>query len=92
MVVVVVVYYVFDAPQAGNSSVVEVGRKLCVVSITLFCLDVLAWSGRGGRTICEGTERSGLISGLSSYDEHRLRAMWGLGVILDSPRVGCWTV
>jgi ACR3 family arsenite efflux pump ArsB len=44
----VVVYYVFDALQARNSSVVEVGRKPCVVSITLFYIDVLGWSRRGG--------------------------------------------
>jgi hypothetical protein len=61
----VVVYCGFDVPHVENSSVVEVGRKLCVVSSTLFYIDV---PGRSRQVV----GRSRIIPGLSDDARHRV--------------------
>jgi hypothetical protein len=62
----------FDVPQVGESSAVEMGGKLCVVSSTLFCIDVPRWFDLGGRIVHEGTKWSEIIPRLFGYDEHSL--------------------
>lgn len=67
-------------------------EKLCVVSNTLFYVDVPRQYDWGSTTVREGIRRSRIIPELSSYVAHHLRAMWWARYSSGLSGVACWMV